>query len=415
MKTGIFGGTFSPVHNGHIIMAESFIKELSLDKLYIIPTFIPPHKTEVDGADSADRLRMLRLAFENTDKAIVSDIEIRRANVSYTVDTLKELSSEGELLLLCGSDMFLTIDKWYQSEEIFRRAVIVLGRREKDSETESALKRQRLMLEEKYGARVLELDFDAFEISSSEIREKIVKDESVDGLVPESVKNYIFSHGLYDSLYTDKTLEKVKKRVSETISPYRFRHTLGVEREVIRLSEIFCPEKTRKLRVAALLHDITKEQGTDKQIELCSLYKIEAGELSVKSPKILHSLTGAYFARTLFGDLIDDEIFYSIYYHTTGKSGMNLSEMILYLADYIEDTRTFDDCVRLRKFFYDGIDTSSGYNEKYIHLLKTLVYSFELTVNALSAEGAHVDKTTLDAMEYLKKELLVQTKRENNV
>ncbi|MBQ4137590.1 MAG: nicotinate (nicotinamide) nucleotide adenylyltransferase, partial [Clostridia bacterium] len=258
MKIGVYGGTFSPIHAGHIKVAKSFLTEMALDKLYVIPTCLPPHKDEIEGADAEDRLEMCRLAFDGEEKISVSDIEIKRRGKSYTVDTLRALKDEGELYLLCGSDMFLTLESWREADEIFKLAGIVLGRRENDALTGDALEKHKAHLVKDCGARVFEIEFDAIELSSSEIRERIrllrpIKDE----LLP-SVRDYIYENGLYRD-GDMPLLSNVRERVRTMMGKRRFLHTLGVEREINFLAGIYCPEKREKLRLAALLHDITKE------------------------------------------------------------------------------------------------------------------------------------------------------------
>ena len=132
-RIGIYGGTFSPPHNGHIKAAKAFMEQMWLDILYVIPTFVPPHK-EMECAVSAEhRLEMCRLAFSDMEGVYVSDLEIRRGGTSYTVDTLKELSGEDRrLFLLCGTDMILTLGSWRSPKEIFELSYPVYIRREKD-------------------------------------------------------------------------------------------------------------------------------------------------------------------------------------------------------------------------------------------------------------------------------------------
>ena len=197
MRIGIFGGTFSPVHNGHIAMLESFAREPYIDKILVVPTYLPPHKGEVEGATVADRVRMLELAVKEVPGVQISDVEIRRGNVSYTVDTLRELSTQGELYLLLGSDMFLSLESWREPLEIMKLAHIVVGRRENDLATEEKIKAYKADLEKRLGARVHEILFPPFIISSSEIRERISRGESIEGLVPKDVADYIDKNGLY--------------------------------------------------------------------------------------------------------------------------------------------------------------------------------------------------------------------------
>ena len=197
MRIGIYGGTFSPVHNGHIAMLESFAREPYIDKILVIPTFIPPHKTENLGATVEDRVRMLELAVRGMTGVEISDVEIRRGSISYTVDTLRELSGEDELYLLLGSDMFLSLEFWREPQEIMRLAHVVVGRRENDIETGKRIKVYKADLEKRFGARVHETLFPPTVLSSSEIRERLAGGESIDGLVPTEVARYIKEKRLY--------------------------------------------------------------------------------------------------------------------------------------------------------------------------------------------------------------------------
>lgn len=197
MRTGIYGGTFSPVHNGHVVLAGAFIDEMKLDKLLVIPTAIPPHKSEVKGAGTADRLEMLRLAFKNDIKITVSDMEVRRGDKSFTVDTLKELTDMGELYLLCGSDMFLTLETWKDFRELFRLANIVVGRREADSGTLDRVRQYKKYLEDEYGAVIFEIGLEPIVVSSSEIRAAVKEGEDISKQVPAVVEKYISANKLY--------------------------------------------------------------------------------------------------------------------------------------------------------------------------------------------------------------------------
>ena len=133
MRIGIYGGTFAPVHRGHVAAAEAFMKQMELDLLYIIPAGIPPHK-QIDAADDPKhRLAMCELAFAGMKNVIVSDMEICREGKSYTVDTLRALSGEDRrLFLLMGTDMMLTLDEWREPQEIFRLCYPIYIRREQD-------------------------------------------------------------------------------------------------------------------------------------------------------------------------------------------------------------------------------------------------------------------------------------------
>ena len=134
IRIGIYGGTFSPPHNGHIAAAKAFMEQMWLDFLYVIPTATPPHKEMDVPVGAAHRLEMCRLAFSEMEGVYVSDMEMRRGGRSYTVDTLRELTGEDRrLFLLCGTDMMLTLDQWREPEEIFKLSYPVYIRREKDA------------------------------------------------------------------------------------------------------------------------------------------------------------------------------------------------------------------------------------------------------------------------------------------
>ncbi len=195
-------------------------------------------------------------------------------------------------------------------------------------------------------------------------------------------------------------IENIKEIVKSYVSEKRFSHTLGVENEAYNLGMIFMPEKAEKLRLTGLLHDITKDFNTEKHLEFCKEYGIDV-DLDNLVPKLLHSKTGCEFAHRTFGnDVVDNEVYSGILYHTTGRENMTLFEALIYLADYIEETRTFEDCIKLRNYFYDGIKKANNYDEKIEVLRKTMVLSFDLTIKNLIDEGKRIDKDTVNARNY---------------
>ena len=199
MKIGIYGGTFSPPHNGHVNAARMFAAAESLDKLLIIPTFIPPHKTETNAVPAEERLEMCRLAFTD-DNFDVSDIEVRRKGKSYTFDTLtelKEMYRSDDFYLLCGTDMLLSFKKWYRFADILSMCTVVCMRREENAETGVKLAEKIVELKEQCAADVRLIDAPPLEVSSTEIREKLSRGENVNDLLPTDVYRYIKEKGLY--------------------------------------------------------------------------------------------------------------------------------------------------------------------------------------------------------------------------
>lgn len=201
-KIGIYGGTFAPVHCGHVNAALTFFESEKLDKLYIIPAGIPPHKAITWEDSASDRYAMLELAFENHPefgkKIFISDYEISRDEKSYTVNTLRHFREESEnIVLLCGTDMFLTLDSWYQAEEIFKLCEIVCARRENDTTALDKIAKKAKEYENAFSAVTRVLPLEPFEISSKEIREMVNQDEKTDEFLPGAVYEYVRSRKLY--------------------------------------------------------------------------------------------------------------------------------------------------------------------------------------------------------------------------
>ena len=196
-RVGIYGGTFNPPHIAHVKAAERFMVEAALDRLIIIPSFVPPHKEYSGNVTPEERLEMCKIAFGHIHSSEVSDIEIQRGGKSYTAVTLSELSSSDcELYFLCGTDMFLTLDSWYCPERIFNLATICYIRRESDEQITERLAERTRLYTEKFGARIIAVDTEAIEVSSTEIREAILSGTECSMLQP-AVFDYIKLKGLY--------------------------------------------------------------------------------------------------------------------------------------------------------------------------------------------------------------------------
>lgn len=190
---------------------------------------------------------------------------------------------------------------------------------------------------------------------------------------------------------TESDLDTIRSVIPQYYTPKRLAHTLSVERECAALAKIydFSEQDTMRLRAAALLHDITKKMSGAEQLAYCTEHNIAFTDEETHIPKILHSRTGAHFARKLFPGLVDDGIYEAIYYHTTAKPAMKPLTALLYLADYIEPERDFEDCVKLRSQFYALLEEK----DKYDALSEALVVSFGYTLSSLLCERSlvHVD------------------------
>ncbi|MCK9282453.1 MAG: nicotinate-nucleotide adenylyltransferase [Melioribacteraceae bacterium] len=187
-KIAIFGGTFDPVHNGHLITCQSVLEERKLDKVVFIPTHISPLKQNYKPTPDIHRLEMLKLAIDSNPNFTVSDIELKRENVSYTIDTILELKNKySEIELIIGYDNLLLFEKWREPDRIVSEVKLLVMKRI------SEVKEER----NRYFDKSIFLDNPIIEISSSQIRERIKNNLPVDYLLPDSVHKYIIQQKLY--------------------------------------------------------------------------------------------------------------------------------------------------------------------------------------------------------------------------
>ena len=197
-RIGIYGGTFSPPHNGHVAAARAFMEQMWLDFLYVIPNAIPPHKAASEEVSAAQRLDMCRLAFGGMEGVYVSDMEMARGGKSYTVDTLRTLAGDDRrLFLLCGTDMMLTLDQWREPEELFRLSYPTYIRREKDPLLDARIVQKIAQYQKDYGKVVRRIVTEPIELSPATVRDRLLRGQPITSLVPPLVEKYIRDNHLY--------------------------------------------------------------------------------------------------------------------------------------------------------------------------------------------------------------------------
>lgn len=199
MKIGIFGGSFDPIHMGHLVLAEYIKDELGMDKIIFIPAYESPFKIGKSNADSRHRFNMVKLAAEGNTDFEVSDYELKKSDVSYTVDTLRDFRKhegrEHELYFIAGIDSFLNMEKWKNADELFTEYSFAIGNRPGYKEEE--LYKYADYLREKYGSNIEIVKIPQINLSSTAIRNRISAGQSIKYLVAPSVEVYISEHGLY--------------------------------------------------------------------------------------------------------------------------------------------------------------------------------------------------------------------------
>jgi nicotinate-nucleotide adenylyltransferase len=211
LKIGILGGTFDPVHFGHLRTAEEIGEFFELEKVYLIPSNKPPHKKGRVISSFQDRLYMIKCAIEDSDRLDVLDIEGRRSGYSYTIDTLRELTSDNyfgkevQIYFIIGSDAFMEIETWKEYKELFKYANFVIVKRSGYNNIDRLIRKINLFESQKHkdmirlstGKSIYMVKVTYMDISSTQIRELVKKGKSISFLLPEKVKEYILKKGLY--------------------------------------------------------------------------------------------------------------------------------------------------------------------------------------------------------------------------
>ncbi len=395
-RIGVYGGTFDPIHLGHMAAARAAAKALKLDKLLLVPAGDPPHKLrDPNGADGAHRLEMTRIAADRMQLDVpvkVSSLELQRGGKSYTSDTLRVLHEKhpkAELILLMGSDMFLTLHQWHEPEVICALSRICAFHREKDG-LQDAFAVQKTALERMYCAKVDIIPIpEVIEISSTDIRAQL-QNGSRPSALEESVYGYILRNGLYGTHADLKALDWTALRACSysMIQARRIPHVRGVEETAVRLAKRWGADENAA-RAAAILHDCTKYDTLQEQLSWSEKYGIMLDGLERTSDKLMHSKTGAAIAQAEYGMPFD--VVEAIRWHTTGKAGMNLLEKILYIADYMEPTRDFDGVERLRNLVETDLDAA-------------VMLGLEMSIEDLTQRNIPVHPNTSEALRYLRKE-----------
>ena len=202
-------------------------------------------------------------------------------------------------------------------------------------------------------------------------------------------------------MFDEKQLTALRESVAATMSPKRFFHTACVEKMAERLGALYCPEQIPMLRAAALLHDVTKEYSAERQLQILADFGIIVTKQDTLTPKTLHARTAALLIPVEYAEFSDPALLLAVRYHTTGRADMTVPEKLIYLADYIDDSRVFPDCVMLREMFFGKEPEKMEMTERLMHLDRVLIASFDMTIGGLLEKGAIVSEDTFAARNFL--------------
>ncbi len=207
----------------------------------------------------------------------------------------------------------------------------------------------------------------------------------------------------------DRSIDELKELIKPYLTDKRYYHSICVMNEAERLGKIYIPDKINKLKVAALLHDITKKSDFEKQLQYCREFDIILDTDYLDSPEVLHAITAVEVAKRDFADYADAEILSAIRNHTTGNENMTLFDIIIHLADYIEESRVYEGCRTIRKHLYQKLDNGE---DKIDALYDTMIYMFDNTISYLIEKRSVINKDTVAARNYFIKLRAAALKRE---
>lgn len=376
MRIALFGGTFDPFHNDHKNIVLAALKYA--DKVVVMPNFVSPFK-ESASASGTHRFNIASLALQGIKNVEVSDYELKKGEVSYTVDTLKAFSSpENELFFVLGGDSMCSLQTWHCAEIIAKLAKILVVKRE--SVDNGRLSKAISAWENEFSGQA-QIIGAAGLLSSSDIRMAYSFGYSPDG-VSRDVDNYILKNGLY------KTYHKYTAPLAGFgLSAHRIKHTYGVAVTAEKLAKRYGGD-VEKCIVAAILHDIAK--NTDEK-KARAMGVVLSGDLSDVPKPCRHAYIGADIARQVL-KIEDSEILDAVKYHTTCRPDMTLTEQITAVADYVEPFREYTELESMRKCAFEDLD---------ICTLRMLKHSLD----DINRRNLPAHKLTQQAIDYMEKKL----------
>lgn len=371
MNIAIFGGSFNPVHKEHVNIVAAAIRALSLDKVFIVPANATPKK-EVAPVSAKDKLNMCRLAFADIERAEVSDFEISNGGVSYSYITCEEFAKRfkgDKLCFIVGADMLKSFPNWKNTRRILNCVTLAACARERGESLKDAL----AVFKAAFDDEVKLFGYVGAAVSSSRVRALAALGADISAYVPEAVAQYIKENNLY--------IRGDLIKVGNYLTPERWRHTVRVA--------VCAVENCRRAGVdersaitAAALHDCAKYL-TENSPELSGFNFPED-----VPPAVIHQYSGAYVAEKIFG-VTDPAVLEAIRFHASGKEDMSALGKLIYLADMLEEGRSFDGVEKLRRIFSEDIGAG-------------LKAALEHQIKYLNSVGGEIYPLTQKALDYLK-------------
>ena len=395
-KIAIMGGTFDPIHLGHLVAAEAVRQELGIERVIFVPTGKPPHKANQNVMQSEHRYLMCVLATLQNPYFDVSRVEIDRSGTTYTIDTVKEIKRHCDrdcrLYFITGADAINQIMTWKEPEKLLALCDFVAVTRPGYDKNKLNKTIDGLNNVFNIGASVHFLEVPALAISSTDIRNRVIAGKTIKYLLPDNVEDYILKNHLYlnEEISADPLVDLINKRLHYMLSPMRFTHTQGVASEAYELAQLYGVDKS-KAYLAGLLHDCAKDLSVEEKLKLYEELDLEVDDILLKQPDLMHSFLGAELAERDF-NIKDEDILNAIRYHTTGRENMSTLEKIIYLADFFEPSRKY----------FDGIDEIKSLSYK--DLDEAMIFALNNTISYNKKKNRFIHPLSEAALEFYKEE-----------
>ncbi len=385
-RIGILGGTFDPIHQGHLQMAFSAMEQARLDQVLMMPSGNPPHKSCAAGAE--DRWRMTVMVCTKDPRLVPSRLEMDREGSVYTIDTVRELKRQyprAELYYIMGTDAFMKLGNWYCAEQLFSLCTFLICPRSSFADPAAfSMEKKRLSA---LGAEIVAVKMAPVNVSSTEVRQALSGGQSVPFLDAFN-REYCGSKGLYGMPCRIDQAEFWLSRLFAALTPHRFAHSLSVAYTAKRLARLHGIDSLRAEQ-AGLLHDCAKCLPIKEMRRIAVEHSLTDDPTVLESGALLHSLVGAWVARNEYG-MADPEVLSAIAYHNTGFPGMSRLDMCVCLADSIEPARES----------YPLLENVRILSE--LSLERALLMSLEGTADYVRSRGKYLHPRTQDTITWLK-------------
>ena len=379
MKLGILGGSFDPVHRGHLFLAEKALSALKLDRVIFIPAYRSPFKLDAEGMEKSvkDRIDMLASSIIGDSRFAIDYCEIKREGVSYTINTLEDIIERymptGKPVLVIGDDLAEDFPKWRDSDKILKSADIAVARRINSKPV-------------KYPFAHTAIENEIIDISSHEIRRIITEGGDWQSLLPSGAVNIVKNRKLYGyngepsaEAPSDDIVRRIETEAMETLSTERYLHSRSTALAAVDLCRRFGLNPADGY-LAGIAHDLAKEMDNKQMLKIVKTAGYDISPLEEGKPNLLHGKSAAVLLRERFS-IHNEDILEAVAYHTSGQENMHALAKVIYIADKTEFSRTIDPALR-KMCMEETLDN-------------ILFAVLEKNIQKLQAKGADLSKETI--------------------